>query len=69
MTTATVNAEVLMRKVKRVVDAEIELSWLGSKHPNDHWFIENEAKAARLALRRYLKSRSGVVQQHWLRPL
>lgn len=64
MTTATVNVTSLMRKVKRVVDAEIELSWLGSKHPDDHAQIESEAKAARLALRRYLKSRSSIVQQH-----
>lgn len=57
MTTATVNVRALKLKIKRLIEAEIEHSWMGSKHPDYFRMIFDEVEAARADLKRYLKSK------------
>jgi hypothetical protein len=43
-----------MRRIKKFEEAAIELSWKGSRHPDDHKDIEKEYNRARKALISYV---------------
>jgi hypothetical protein len=47
-------SSVLMRRIKKFEEAAIELSWKGSRHPDDHKDIEKEYNRARKALISYV---------------
>lgn len=57
MTTVTVNVAALMRRIARVVQAELNESWKGGGHWEDHEMIELELKRAHKALADYLKEK------------
>jgi len=53
-TTLSLDLAVLRLKIKRVVDAEVEMSWRGSKLPAEHAEIELELHNAKADLDFYL---------------
>lgn len=57
MIQATVNVTVLMRRIARVIQAELDDSWKGQGDPDDYEEIEVELEAANKALADYLKEK------------
>lgn len=57
MIQATVNVTVLMRRIARVIQAELNDSWKGGGDPDDYKEIEDELEDARTALAEYLKEK------------
>mgnify|MGYP003409368254 CR=1 FL=1 len=57
MTTATVNVRTLNRKIARYVEAAIEESWVGSKHPEDVPYVLAEFLDAKRDLGDYIVHR------------
>lgn len=57
MILATVNVTVLMRRIARVIQAELNDFWKGQGDPDDYEEIEAELESAHKALADYLKEK------------